>query len=473
MQSNRKRGLRPLILALDAGLLLCAWLLAIGLHEWLRPVLYFLREPPSFDQYAVLPFLVLPMFLAMIAFFGLHRTFERVWSAGQLIFDLAKLHLTVFLGLAVLVFLTRAVINRTLLLGFLGSSFLLLYAERRVLGRWRRYQHETGRGRQRVLLIGSRSPELSSFVTAAKIHPLPPYFVGLVAPAEDEGPTTEGIPRVGGLSDVDRLIHDEAVSQVLFFPPFHTPELDSPSLQTLELLGIPASFAVPLPRLFGVPARMLSIYDLPFVSFETAPKRSESLALKQAVDFVLAAVVLLLASPLMLFAALTVWVTMGRPIFFVQERAGLFGRRFRMAKFRTMVLDAEKHQSDLTALNEMSGPVFKLSADPRITAVGSLLRRTSIDELPQLFHVLQGSMSLVGPRPLPIREQQNIHGWHRRRLSMKPGITGLWQVRGRNDVDFEEWMRLDLAYVDHWTLMLDSSILLKTVPAVLRGHGAR
>lgn len=144
-----------------------------------------------------------------------------------------------------------------------------------------------------------------------------------------------------------------------------------------------------------------------------------------------------------------------------------------MIKFRTMVVDAEKKRDDLLAQNEMSGPVFKVTNDPRITRLGHFLRRTSLDELPQLFNVLLGEMSLVGPRPLPTKEQQGISGWQRRRLSMRPGITGLWQVSGRSNIDFEQWMKLDLRYIDGWSLVMDLKILLKTLPAVLFAKGAR
>jgi len=156
----------------------------------------------------------------------------------------------------------------------------------------------------------------------------------------------------------------------------------------------------------------------------------------------------------------------------VQPRAGLYGRSFRMVKFRSMVQGAEAQRETLGDSNEMSGPVFKIKADPRVTRLGRVLRKTSLDELPQLFNVLNGSMSLVGPRPLPLMEQRQIRGWQRRRLSMKPGITGLWQVSGRNDLDFEEWMLLDLEYIDDWSLGLDLSILLRTLPVVLFGRGA-
>jgi lipopolysaccharide/colanic/teichoic acid biosynthesis glycosyltransferase len=144
-----------------------------------------------------------------------------------------------------------------------------------------------------------------------------------------------------------------------------------------------------------------------------------------------------------------------------------------MYKFRTMVRDAEAQKAQLASLNEMTGPVFKIAGDPRVTPLGRLLRRTSVDELPQLWNILTGSMSVVGPRPLPVEEQQAMRGWHRRRLTMKPGLTCLWQISGRNQIGFEEWMRLDLKYIDEWSPALDLAIILRTVPAVLFGRGAR
>jgi lipopolysaccharide/colanic/teichoic acid biosynthesis glycosyltransferase len=179
-----------------------------------------------------------------------------------------------------------------------------------------------------------------------------------------------------------------------------------------------------------------------------------------------------LLSPLLIAVSLCILVSMGRPVFFVQERAGTRGRSFRMFKFRTMVVDAEARKASLRDQNMMGGPVFKLRNDPRVTRLGKLLRTTSIDELPQLFNVLMGQMSLVGPRPLPRTEQESIFGWHRRRLSMKPGITGLWQVSGRNSIPFEQWMELDLEYVDHWSWREDMRILLKTIVVLLQRRGA-
>jgi lipopolysaccharide/colanic/teichoic acid biosynthesis glycosyltransferase len=176
---------------------------------------------------------------------------------------------------------------------------------------------------------------------------------------------------------------------------------------------------------------------------------------------------------LFLVAALLIKRSSPGPVFFVQERVGLNKRRFRLYKFRTMVADAEEKLAELEGLNELSGPVFKIKNDPRITPIGRFLRKASVDELPQLFNVLIGDMSLVGPRALPVRDYNGFdRDWHRRRFSVRPGITCLWQINGRNTIPFDKWMELDLEYIDTWSLWLDLKILLKTIPAVIRGHGA-
>jgi exopolysaccharide biosynthesis polyprenyl glycosylphosphotransferase len=199
------------------------------------------------------------------------------------------------------------------------------------------------------------------------------------------------------------------------------------------------------------------------------------LAGKRSLDLAGAAILLVLAAPVLALAAALIRRTSPGPAVFRQVRCGLNGRPFVMLKLRTMVSDAEQRRHEVEALNEMSGPVFKLTGDPRITRLGRLLRKFSIDEFPQLFNVLRGEMSLVGPRPLPMDEVQRFDDpAHRRRLRVRPGITCLWQVSGRNNVtDFREWVRLDLEYIDNWSLWLDLKILFRTVPVVFLGTGAK
>ncbi len=194
---------------------------------------------------------------------------------------------------------------------------------------------------------------------------------------------------------------------------------------------------------------------------------------KRIVDVMVSSVALIILSPVLVISAIFIKLTSPGPIFFTQPRLGLNKRRFNIFKFRTMVPDAEKRIRELEHLNEVSGPVFKIKHDPRITPIGSFLRKTSIDELPQLFNVLKGDMSLVGPRPLPIRDCEGFDkDWQRRRFSVRPGITCLWQINGRSSIPFEKWMQLDLEYIDMWSLRLDFEILLRTIPAVLKGSGA-
>ncbi len=209
----------------------------------------------------------------------------------------------------------------------------------------------------------------------------------------------------------------------------------------------------------------------PALVYRTTPEDRLSMLLKFALDKVGAMIGIILAAPVMLAVAIAIKFDSPGPVFFKQERAGLNGRRFPLYKFRTMCIDAEKRKAELTGQNEMSGPVFKIKADPRVTKLGKFLRKYSIDELPQLFNILRGEMSLVGPRPPLPTEVSKYEAWQRRKLSVKPGLTCLWQVNGRNAIDFEDWMQLDLEYIDNWSLMLDAKILAKTVPTVLKGSG--
>lgn len=460
-------SLRRLILIGDAVLVVIAMVLAAGLQTFLRRYTGWFKNPVGFDQYAVLVYSSIPIWLSLVAVLGLHRTFERTWTRLGLVVDLVKLHVLGFIALSAVLFFTQSTINRSLVALFLGCTFALSYASRSALGMWRRYQHGIGQTQRRLMLVGD-SPELVAFAERVARQPLPPNVVATLGPT-----AVGGLPYRGTIAEIERVLHEEPLDQVLFFPPHHEPAQVADALRACEVVGVAAGFAIALVQPTDAPPQVLEVYDRPFLAFEAAPKSPERLAIKHGFDWVASFLGLVAISPLLIFVAVAILVTMGRPVFFRQARAGLHGREFRMIKFRTMVADAEARRAALADKNEMTGPVFKVTNDPRVTRLGSFLRKTSIDELPQLFNVLAGSMSLVGPRPLPIKEQQGIRGWHRRRLSMKPGITGIWQISGRSNIDFEEWMRLDEKYVSEWSLRLDLYILAKTVPAVLFGRGAK
>jgi exopolysaccharide biosynthesis polyprenyl glycosylphosphotransferase len=236
----------------------------------------------------------------------------------------------------------------------------------------------------------------------------------------------------------------------------------------------------------GIVLRLFNVFDLKssrsraeefegraFITHYTGSLEGWPLVVKRAIDILASLAALVVLAPVLWITAVLIKLTSPGPVLFVQKRLGLNKRRFNIYKFRTMVADAEKRQKEIEHLNEVSGPVFKIKNDPRITALGKFLRKTSIDELPQLLNVLKGDMSLVGPRPLPVRDYEGFsEDWQRRRFSVRPGITCLWQVNGRSSIAFEKWMELDLQYIDKWSLWLDFEILVKTIPAVLRGSGA-
>jgi exopolysaccharide biosynthesis polyprenyl glycosylphosphotransferase len=209
------------------------------------------------------------------------------------------------------------------------------------------------------------------------------------------------------------------------------------------------------------------------VSAYTGVRYGWPMVIKRTLDITVSLTLIVLLSPVLLIVAMLIKLSSKGPIFFNQERLGLNKRRFFIHKFRTMVPNAEEMIAALEEQNEVSGPVFKIKNDPRVTPIGKIMRRASIDELPQLFNILKGEMSLVGPRPLPVRDYAGFNqDWQRRRFSVRPGITCLWQINGRSAIPFEQWMRLDMQYMDEWSLWLDLKILARTIPAVLTGSGA-
>src|ERR1700737_1591376 len=239
-----------------------------------------------------------------------------------------------------------------------------------------------------------------------------------------------------------------------------------------EELGIRARVAMNFFQNRVARIEIEELEGIPFLTFTTTPSNETQLAFKRLLDVGVSVLLLTLATPIIVLAAIAIKLTSPGSVLFKQERIGLNGRIFTLYKFRTMIENASQRREEVNHLNQMTGPVFKAAADPRVTTVGRILRKFSLDELPQLWNVLRGDMSLVGPRPPIPEEVRSYHRWHRRRLSMKPGLTCLWQISGRNNVDFDRWMKLDLQYIDNWSPSLDLKILLRTIPAVLSGRGA-
>jgi exopolysaccharide biosynthesis polyprenyl glycosylphosphotransferase len=278
-----------------------------------------------------------------------------------------------------------------------------------------------------------------------------------------------------GLKRFTDTLHDEMIDIVVFslnetiFPQVRE------ALLACEAEGVEAWISADFIQTLFTHVQFDQFAGQPLLIYRTAPAISYGLVAKRIVDVIGSFVMLVIASPFMAAGALAIRLTSPGPIIFSQARSGIHGRPFRMYKFRSMVTNAEQARAELESMNEMAGPVFKVKNDPRVTPLGRWMRKTSFDELPQLWNVLRGEMSLVGPRPLPLYETANfVDLSQRRRMSMRPGLTCLWQVRGRNQItDFKDWVRLDLEYIDRWSLWLDLEILLRTIPVVLFGWGAK
>jgi exopolysaccharide biosynthesis polyprenyl glycosylphosphotransferase len=338
---------------------------------------------------------------------------------------------------------------------------------------WIRLQ---GRNLRHMVIVGTNQRAVRF---AREIESKPELGYRLLGYVENGWRGNEGFRGNGEsvVSDFDgfaSFLREKAVDEVVFYLPVKSfyEQVSAMAMLCTEQ-GVTVRYPSDIFTMNLTHSRTDTFEGIPIITHYTGAMRGWQVYLKRLMDVVISSLGLFLLSPLFLLTALVIKATSPGPVFFIQERVGLNKRRFRLYKFRTMVADAEKKQADLEHLNEVGGPVFKIKDDPRITRVGRFLRKTSVDELPQLWNVLKSDMSLVGPRPLPVRDYRGFDkDWQRRRFSVRPGITCLWQVNGRSDVSFDKWMKLDMSYIDSWSLWLDIRILMKTIPAVIRGSGA-
>ncbi len=337
------------------------------------------------------------------------------------------------------------------------------------------YLRSRGYNYRQVLIVGSngRARTLIEELEGSKDFGI--RILGLIdSPRNEPRPSLAShIRYLGTLEDLPRILTENVVDEVFLTLPIKSfyEEIDA-IIRTCETVGVEVKLSTDLFNVQRSKSVICRQYDIPFIDFYTSPRSTFQLLVKRLIDLVVSFSVLLVSLPILAIAAAAIKLESHGPVLFRQVRVGYNGRLFTLYKFRTMVENAEQLKQDLMGLNELTGPVFKIRNDPRITRVGRFLRKTSIDELPQLLNVLKGEMSLVGPRPPLPSEVGQYNLGDRRRLSMRPGITGIWQVSGRNSVPFDQWMAMDKEYIDNWSLWLDIKLLMKTIPAVLTGEGA-
>jgi exopolysaccharide biosynthesis polyprenyl glycosylphosphotransferase len=443
------RPLERVVLLVDLALLLVSLLAAHGLRATLAAVLPGLKPVVPAEMYAHLLLVFVPTWALCAERVGLHLVTTVTGPPLGLLRALVWAQAWGALAIALILVLAQVELNRSLIAAFLVVSTLILLAGKYAERAWLESHH----GRALVLLLGrergGRPGELE----------------------RDRGRRVEVLGEWTPEALHERLRRG-GVDEVVVGPVVPRPAV-RPLLEVCDEVAVPVYVAVERLDLGLRPPRAEVIGRTLYLAYHRLEPDRPALFVKALLDRSVGAAAALLALPLALGIAVLVKLTSPGPVLFVQRRGGRFGRPFSMLKFRTMRVGAEAEREGLLAANEMDGPVFKIRDDPRVTALGRLLRRASLDELPQLWNVAAGHMSLVGPRPLPLVETESLTGSHRRRLGMRPGLTCLWQVGGRSQLGFREWMALDLEYVDNWSLGLDLAILLRTIPALLSGRGAR
>ena len=449
---------------LDAALFgLAFWLTHYLRANWVRfSVLGGTPDILPFKEFIwifLIAIFVAPMVLGAQGFYRRPVLARRRVTAWQLF----KATFIAEIILMVIVFVMKDNPARSVIILFGPVCFALMFLKEELVLSWTRSRLGQSQLTRRVIVVGTKEDTTR-----------------LRQELDRSGSDTTEIVATLDLNDAPveslvNLLHDHSANGVVLSAKHTMFGQVEKAIQACELEGVEAWL---LADFFNTQVSQTTLDDFngrPILVFRSTPEDGWQRLAKQALDMIGAAIFLTCFSPFFITFALIIKFSSPGPILFRQKRSGLNGRPFTMLKFRSMVTDAEQLKAELQALNEMDGPVFKLSNDPRVTPIGRFLRRWSIDEWPQMINVLVGDMSLVGPRPLPVDEVRRFDDFaHRRRLSVKPGLTCLWQVNGRNNVkDFRDWVRLDLEYIDNWSFWLDLKILVRTIPVVLVGTGAK
>ncbi|MGH8095431.1 MAG: sugar transferase [Chthoniobacterales bacterium] len=448
---------------IDAFLLACALFAAHALRYYGTGWLDFPYPIDPFRNYQWLLIVIMPFGPILLDLQGFYQSpFNRTLGKSFVQIVRAMIYLSILVSGCV-IFLRLPLTSRAVPLLFIVIATVTLLVKDRMIARRIARRAARGQVRERVLLAGV--PE----DIAALERSLTPEESILLQVADRIDIEKQAI------SDLVEAMHKHAVSRVIFAAGHGQLNRVEQAIGACEVEGVPAWLVANFIQTAIAKPDFDAFGGRPMLVFRSTPDVSWAFRIKGLIDRTGALIGLIVFAIPMLIVAIGIRLTSKGPVIFKQERAGKNGKPFVMYKFRSMSSDAEMRRAELMPFNQMEGPVFKIDIDPRITPLGRWLRRTSMDELPQLFNVLQGQMSLVGPRPLPIYEVEKFENTaQRRRLSVKPGLTCLWQISGRNQVrDFRDWVKLDLEYIDRWSLGLDFQILLRTIPAVLFGLGAK
>jgi len=443
---------------------------------------YWLRDNPIFGayerlfpvtDYLFLLLIIIPAWSILFIYFKLYEPFRirPFWL------DILKIVKVVSFGMLFLVvmvfFLKLDYISRLFLIIFGLINFTLLSLVKLTIRLSAASFRRKGYNYRMVLIVGTGAgaSEVSKIISENEHWGF--KITGFLENGDSTQTTVIDKNKViGKAENILSIVTERVVDEVIFAVSAISLEKYEKLFLQLEEQGIKTRLAFNFLPHVNATAHFENFHGVPLLTFSTTPQDALPLAIKRLFDITISSLVLTLTAPISLLSTILIRLTSPGPLLFKQTRIGLNGRKFTLYKFRSMVENAEESQKNLAGLNEMDGPVFKMKNDPRVTQIGRLLRKFSIDELPQLINVIKGEMSIVGPRPPIPSEVKKYDRWQRRRLSMKPGLTCLWQVNGRSHTSFKEWIELDLNYIDNWSLALDMKILLKTIPVILFSKGA-
>ena len=484
MLKQQARLLNATFFIVDLALVAAAALVAYWLRSTALPALLpgvFTTQLYPLRAYLPLVPLAVTIWGALLLLTGEYRSHRTVPLLDEA-WDVVRTSITGSVIFTLMIYVFRLdeallgddLISRSWILLFSTLACLFVLAEKVALRLTSRYFRASGFNFRTVIIVGTGA-SAQAIADSIRSHRFWGFrILGMVeSGSESDGDTPPRWPVLGRIEALPSIVENNIVDDVIFAVGRRDLDRMEDLFLGLHERGIRTRFAMRLFPHMQAKVELEELDGMPLLSFSPAPSSVLALAAKRVLDIALAFLLLVVGLPVIVAIAVAIKLTSGGNVLYRQTRCGLNGRLFTLYKFRTMEEGAHEKRRELLALNEMTGPAFKLRRDPRVTWLGRFLRRFSLDELPQLWNVLRGEMSLVGPRPPIPEEVAQYQPWQRRRLAMKPGLTCLWQISGRSDTsDFDQWMQLDLEYIDSWSPTLDFKILLKTIPVVLSGRGA-
>ena len=469
--------IRRMVIVIDClvvGIAFCLpYVLEDHLSYFYPIVLEVQHRLPPLKECAWVLLIVVPLWIASLSYSGMYRSMrEREFI--DLCWNIVEGSILAVTAFSIIVFFFKIeIISRTFITVFFLCSLIMLVVEKCLI--LFLLQHMRRRGyNSRTILIAGSGERARNFAHIIETHPQFGFkILGFIDEEERVGMKVGKCEVIGTLKDLAGILDKHVISEVVFILPRRWLPILEDYTGICEKVGVKATVAIDLFNTSIAKPIIKDLCGIPLLTLDTTSYDVIHLFIKRFMDIFISLIALISSLPVFIISAIAIKLTSPGPVFFRQKRCGLYGKVFTIYKFRTMIVDADKMIEKVRHLNESKGPVFHSRNDPRVTPVGRILRMLSLDELPQLINVLKGDMSLIGPRPAIPEEVEKYERWQRRRLSFRPGIVCTWQVNNRFQPDFQQWMQMDLDYIDNWSMSLDIKILLKIFPALFRGfaHG--